>query len=240
MNIHIYILCYNEAILLPRTIAHYKKYLPSCKITIYDNHSTDNSVQIAISHGCNVISWDSNNKIDDFKYIEIKNNCWKEHEEGWILMIDMDEWLCVTEQELLQEKNNNTTILQIQGYNIVGCSSTTDLSDIDLHTLNRGAINDWESKKLCFYRPDIIEINYNQLGAHTCNPIGNIKYSNKIYINKHMEYMGLPFIIDKIKKRFERSADMRSQGFAIHYTDNINLITEKYNNNLKESIEITI
>jgi hypothetical protein len=57
------------------------------------------------------------------------------------------------------------------------------------------------------------------IGAHQCNPIGDIKYSSKIYYNKHMNNLGLNYIIDKTLKRCERSELMRSQGFAHHYAN---------------------
>lgn len=122
LNINVFLLCY-------------KKYLPSCKITIYDNESTDNSVKIAKNLGCNVISWNSGNTMNEFIQKYIKNNCWKKINNGWIIVADMDEFLCVTEQELNNEKSIGTTILNIKGYNMIGESDTLDLSDIDLQNI---------------------------------------------------------------------------------------------------------
>jgi hypothetical protein len=231
MDINIFLLCYNESALLPHAVSHYKKYLPNCKITIYDNESTDNSVEIARNLGCDVFSFSSNNIINDVLYIELKNSVWKKCNSGWIIMADMDEFLCVTEDELMKEMELGTTILQIIGYDIIGESETIDLTDIDLQKINKYIVNHYESKKLCFLREAIIDMNYS-FGAHECNPTGNIVYSSNVYINKHMSMLGLNFLINKTTKRYERSEKMRSMGLATHYTNNIYKIKEIYINSI--------
>jgi hypothetical protein len=233
MEINIFLLCFNESALLPHTINHYKKYLPSCKITIYDNESTDNSVDIAKNLGCSIVSWNSNNIIDDELYIELKNSVWKKCNSGWIIMADMDEFLCVTEVELMKEKELGTTILQIDGCDIIGESETLDLTDIDLQKINKYIKNNYESKNLCFLREEIVDMNYS-LGAHSCNPNGNIVYSSNVYINKHMNVLGLNYMIDKHIKRYKRSEKMRLKNLCTHYTKDIDKIKEMY----KECIDI--
>lgn len=227
-EIHIFLLCYNESPLLPHTINHYKKYLPSCKITIYDNESTDNSVEVAKSMGCNVVSWSSDDILNEWQQTTMKNNIWKDIVSGWIIMADMDEFLCITEDELHEEKKNGTTILQTRGVDIIGESQTLDLTDIDLQQVNKYVDNHYEYKKLCFLRDAIVDMNYDH-GAHNCQPIGDIKYSTNIYINKHMSYIGLPFIINKMIKRYERTELIRGCGMGTHYSNNIQKITDEYN-----------
>jgi hypothetical protein len=238
MDINVFLLCFNESALLPHAIKHYKKYLPSCKITIYDNESTDDSVKIAKDLGCSVISWNSNNCIDDFKYIEIKNNCWKNVEKGWIIMADMDEFLCVSEDDLNREYKLGTTILSVKGYDMIGESETLDLSDIDLQEIKKCVENMYESKYLCFLRDEIEEINYN-MGAHRIDPIGKIiQYSSTIYINKHMSSLGLKFLTNKNITRFERGEKMREKKLAVHYLNNKKKIEKLYKKQINNSITI--
>lgn len=233
MKVNIFLLCFNEQVLLPHTIAHYKKNIPCCNITIYDNESTDDSVKIAQKLGCNVISWNSNNQIDDFKYMDIKNNCWK-HSKGWIIVADMDEWLQVTEKELRQEKKKGTSILRVVGHNIIGESKKIDLSDICLFKLDKYLVHEPESKMLCFYKKYIKEMNYT-IGAHNAFPVGKVIFSEKIYVNKHMLLLGEKFVVDKYVKRSKRADKMKKQGIANHYIDNVQEITNMYRVHLRES-----
>lgn len=228
MIINVFLLCYNESVLLPHTINHYKQLIPSCRITIYDNESNDNSVEIARNLGCNIVSWSSNNAVDDHKYIEIKNNCWKCVPEGWVIVADMDEWLYITENDLKNEFNESTSILQTNGLDIIGESNTTDLSDVNLSEIKKYLPNEKISKKICFLREKFTEINY-EIGAHNCNPHGHIKFSENIYNIKHMSHLGIPFLVNKMIKRYERSEIMRSQGLATHYTNDIEKIKSDYN-----------
>jgi FkbM family methyltransferase len=184
-------------------------------------------VELAKSLGCTVINWDTGNKIDDHKLRDLKNTCWKNITDGWIIMADMDEWLCVNESDLQDEFNNGTTILNVRGVNMIGESNLTDLSDIDMFSLEKLKDCSIESKKLCFLRESIIDINYSH-GAHWCFPTGSIKYSLKTYINKHMHFLGLNFLINKYIQNYNRSHDMRKENMAIQYTDNIEKITSAY------------
>jgi hypothetical protein len=234
MDIHVFIFSYNESILIGRTIEHYKKYLPSCKIILYDNYSTDNTVEIAKSKGCEVRYFQTNNEINDIVFRDLKNNCWKSVSKGWVIVADMDEYLCVSEEELQQEEHNGISILRVQGYDMIGESKNIELSDVKLQDIKKYVINNYENKNLCFLREKIEDINYT-VGAHTCKPTGTIQYSQKIYINKHMNVLGLPYLLEKQKQRFERSEKMRKMGICIHYTNNVETITNLYYDNLQKS-----
>lgn len=225
--IHIFLLCYNESVLLPHTVAHYNKYMPSAKITIYDNESSDNSVEIAKALGCNIVSFKSENIQNEYIQADIKNTCWKNVANGWIIVADMDEWLCITETQLDEEQKRGTTILKVKGIDMIGESVKLDLCDINLHTLNKYVEHDPESKSLCFLREKISAMNYNT-GAHQCKPVGKITHSTIIYYNKHMCNLGLVFLTDKMIKRYERTKLMRMKAMDTHYTNDVEKVKMNY------------
>lgn len=243
MDINIFLLCYNESILLPYAVGHYRKYMPNCKIHILDNESCDNSVEIAKSLNCNVISFQSGDQQNEIIMKDLRNNCWKFVNDGWVIMADMDEWLCITEEQLEEEQRNGVTVLTVEGYNVVGESQSEILTDINIHEINKGAFFENESKCLCFNRSCIENMNYNW-GAHQCDPKPKencaVKFSQKKYINKHMEFIGLPYIIDKTKKRYLRNGYMRCIGMNGHYTQDEEIIINKYNGFYKNRVDIPL
>ncbi len=64
---------------------------------------------------------------------------------------------------------------------------------------------------------------------------GNVKYSKKKYINKHMSSLGMPFLVNKMKERFKRTHKMRAQRMATHYTTSTRKIRNLYNGQTKKS-----
>jgi len=149
-------------------------------------------------------------------------------------MADMDEWICITEKKLDEEQLLGTSILCIKGLNMIGESATRNLVDINLHTVKKYVENDMESKHICFLRDKITSMNFGP-GSHTCKPIGNVKYSSSIYINKHMDAPGLAFLKNKMIQRYNRSAFNRSNNMSTHYTNDVKKIEERYKHQLLQS-----
>jgi hypothetical protein len=158
----------------------------------------------------------------------ISNYSWKVVKDGWVLVIDMDEWLCITEKDLLREQENGTTILSTQGIEMFADSNSLTLDDIDLFSVRKGHFFESESKCICFYRPRIQEMNYT-VGCHKCNPIGHIKFSQMKYVIQHMCFLGLPFIKNKMLSRYKRSeTQIKEKQGSMHYLNNEYAIEQLY------------
>jgi ribosome-associated toxin RatA of RatAB toxin-antitoxin module len=222
-------------------VAHYRKWLPSCKITVLDNYSTDTSAEVALRLGCDVLFFGSDDIMDDRIHVTLKNSVWKHLSNQWVIVIDMDEFLCVTEDELRYESEKGTALLQTKMLDMVGESQTVDLRDIDIHAIRKYVVRKERGKFICFRRDRIGEMHY-WPGAENCDPHGPgggherpVPMSSKVYILKHLSYLGLPFLMDKMNKRYIRTELMRSNGIALHYTNNSEAIKSDYLNHLRDA-----
>lgn len=238
MDVQIYLFCYNESVIIRQTIEHYKRLLPKCVITILDNKSNDGCINIARQLGCKIQPFETRGQMNDIIHTTMRNEFWKRYINKWIIFADMDEWLYINENELFNEDINGTTILQVKGYNIFGDSKTADCSDIDLHRLTGARKAGGHNKKICFKAGPIKTMNYSS-GAHTCNPVGDVKWSETEYIMVHMDYLGLPYKLHKQANRFARSHENRKNGYGIHYEVPAEEYINQHNNAISNLEDIT-
>jgi len=223
--------------MIPHTVHHYRSRFPSCKITIFDNGSTDASVEIAKSLGCEVVPFESDNSMNEFVLLNIRNTAWNKAAD-WVIMCDMDEWVCVNEAQIKNEESRGVTILRVKGYNMIGNSKSATLDDIDIQRLSMGMFNPYECKNICFDAQKISSMNFS-LGAHHCLPVGIVCYSNTDYILKHMDELGFPYKCYKNKIRFERSEQMRTKHNMLkHYVNDDSILKSTLERLLTECHDI--
>lgn len=199
-TIEVFAICYNEELLLPYFIDHYKKM--GAKITIYDNQSTDRSRSIIEQSGCNYIAYDSNNQIRDDLYLQIKNNCWKQSKADWVIVCDIDELIEVNFDI------SKYTIINTKGFDMIG-----------LPPSRLGVHNQMYSKHIMF-RPNCFkEINYKP-GCHSLNPIPLVPISGSIEIANllHHKYINEDYVYNRHIMYQERLSDINKQlGWGIEY-----------------------
>ena len=210
--ITIYTISFNEEVFIQFMIDHYRSRFPNCHIVVYDNESTDNTVAIAKANNCEIISYSTNNQIQDSKYLEIKNNCWKNALTDWVLVCDMDELLNINENDLKNEEAQGTTIIKSKAYNMVNMEDNYDLANIKY-----GARCEPYDKFYLFNKRLIKQINY-EPGCHVSAPVGTIKHSLTDYLLYHYKCINPDFQIARYKLYAQRlSAENVKNSWGNHY-----------------------
>lgn len=174
-------------------IDHYRERFPGCRIVVYDNISTDNTAKIALANGCEVIPYDTNNKLHDNRYLEIKNNCWKSATTDWVLVCDLDELLDINEAELKEEAKDGTSVIRSEGYDMVDMENKVDIAGM------KYGVRDVGQDKSCLFKKKFIsEINYD-IGCHACFPKGRVAYSKRVYKLYHYCYINYSLTVERYR-----------------------------------------
>ena len=167
---------------------------PTIQMTILDNESTDNSTEIAKNLGCKIKTVNTDNILNIFTFHNIRNELWKTSEADWIIICDMDEYLCMNQRDLDEEEKNGATLIKTQGYNMVADSQSPTLSDITIGEINQGIEDKHYSKTICFNKNFIHHMAYGA-GGHLCFPAGKrVQYSKKTYPLYHFKYLGFEYL----------------------------------------------
>jgi len=201
--IWVYALCYNESHFIGNFLTAYKD---ADRIIIYDNHSTDNSVELLMRDPrVEIRYFDSNSELRDDIHIQIKDNCWKEArgKADWVIVVDFDEVFArvtvvngevVFDLDLSEPYNNGFNVIKPYGYNMISLDAPLYTNDHPFKHCPRGAYHPPAEKPCCF-RPDQIgEMNYT-VGCHTADPL-DIKGSRdgvRILYDKNYKHLHFRF-----------------------------------------------
>lgn len=213
--LHVFIVTWNEEKHLQELITWYRERVPGCFITIWDNMSTDKTVDIAYKNDCEVHQFFTNNQMDEKTLIDIRNSCWITSKADYIIVCDADEFVDVN-YHILSRNNEEKEwdICKCFGYEMVGNEEDT------IDTLTKGVWAAGYCKPILFKRESIESINFAP-GSHNANPISagkdlkwKINFPN-LYHTKHRSWSN---VIDRAKLLSKRRSEhSKKMGWNFHY-----------------------
>lgn len=231
--ITVYTVAYNEEYHIQYMINHYRERFPDCHVVVYDNHSDDNTVQIAKSNGAEVILFDSNNTLSDLKHIEIKNNCWKNASTDWVLTCDVDELLDINQEQLKHEESLGVSIIKSEGYNMVNLEGENTLE-----TIKYGVRSDRYDKPYLFNKKLLKEINY-EVGCHESKPVGTVVLSDTAYKAYHYRFISVELSIKRYKSYSKRlSKENVKNAWGLHYLKTEQELLNEFNELRGQAIKL--
>jgi hypothetical protein len=243
-NVSIFILCWNQEVMLPKTWAFYRTLFPAAHMYLIDDLSTDRSVEVARMLGMTVLDFarkpaaygvdrdglNLSTGIRRFPLPNILQNgphnaVWRHVVEPgtWVITIDADELVCIDEANLAREDASGSTILTTSGWHLVANSNRKDLSDLDFWDIVRGYHDRMFNKQVVFKAgPGAIDrINYGQ-GSHWCAPNGTVHRSKFVYKLFHAGHLGVAYAEEKFaayRRRFVEPKVSRNLGplYYLHH-----------------------
>ena len=230
-NIKLYgmTLVYNESIMIPYIMPYYER-LGFDKLVIYDNESTDNTVDLLKKYPFVEIrtfkTEGKNNRIQS----ELKSNFYKEFKDcknTWLYISDFDEVIYYNGnfKEYLQKKNDEGYTCMNQVMFELMNDIFPDLSDGKLvHEKCEIGVK-WNdstggAKMVLFKVDDIKNIEYCP-GAHSVAIQTKLQYkslNNTGLKSFHIKYIDYNYCLEKNKKaQIRRSEEDRRRGYGLQY-----------------------
>lgn len=190
VTIETFAVCYNEEKILPYFLRHYLQY---GTVTLFDNQSTDNSVEIAKQQGVTIFEFGSDNEFREDILTNLRNTCWKDSRADWVMVVDVDEFIYHPNLVTRLENIKGTVILP-RMFNMF--SDTFPTTNGQIYDEVKWGIE--FNAKMSLFRPsEIKEMNYEH-GCHFAHPEGNfdLNFTSDI-IELHYKNLSPQYVYDR-------------------------------------------
>lgn len=237
---------YNIAEKIPYVMPYYER-MEIDKLIVFDNNSTDNTVELLSKYDFIEIRYYTTDSFDDNVILKLKNTIWKEYKNDydWCIVCDFDEVLYSRRnfKEVLYEKSQQgKTYLSKIGLNILSREFPPINGKLIHENVKHGFIWDcdddifgtWGNKVILF---DIknTDIEYTEIGAHNCriSEETNKPFDDDISFF-HLKLIDFNYVLNISKLYHERIKKHN----IICYTNFIENLENIYSKSEKKSIDI--
>lgn len=176
------------------------------KIIIYDNMSSDNTLELIRQVGkitrqskTELHTYDTNDKFREDIQTIIRNTCWLKSKgiADWVIMVDVDEHIYHPDliTFLKTAKTEKYTVLKADGYNMWSESFPKYGSRLT-NQIKTGWAWAPQSKISIFNPNEVSSMNYDA-GFHKANPVGNINMLVNGYKLLHYKLMGCEYFVNR-------------------------------------------
>jgi len=221
-SIDVYTTCWNEERMLPYFLRHYGQF--ARRIVVYDNYSTDRSVEIAKSHPITKVRafGSSKHQCGEAERMALRQHVWQESRGAadWVIVVDCDEFLWHLDliAYLDQCHHDNVTIPRPTGYEMISprFPSTQDQIYDEVRTGLRAEHMD----KWVVFNPNAVRAMNYSVGCHGAKPEGTITFDGPSQLRLlHYRHLGLPYVLERYQQlRARRTDEDRQRRWNVHYT----------------------
>ena len=222
VKIEAFTIAWNEEKVIGQYIDHYTSIVDH--ITVFDNFSTDKTVEIARKRGCLVRPFGSSILHDEIVQLKLKEDCWKDSGADWVIVTDIDEFLYHPDfRRFLSE--TEATVIQPDGHLMVSEDC------LPFRQVRTGA-KEPLGKTVCFRPSEIKAMNWTP-GCHNCSPKGNVKLSVGETKLLHFFLIGRKEFKERWKRNISRfSENDKRCGYGCHYLFSDQRMDDYFNDHL--------
>ena len=244
-QISVFTIAYNEEKILPYFLNHYSQF--ATNIIIYDNKSSDNTVNIAKNFNrthTNVECWgyDTDNQLNDKVYLDIKHSVASRCKTEYCIIVDCDEFLYHPNIKDFINENLDVTVFQPYGFDMVSAEFPNSFQPIT-QTHTNGTVSDNYSK-VCLFKPKQVSSYIFEMGCHKAvfkniNHQIIIPYRHPELKLLHYKNLSFRYRIQKHNEYKNRLSSFNKQTRAgIHYQFDESVQLAEFNTLLKNSTKI--
>lgn len=237
MRLDLYTLTYNEQDIVPFILQYWTSILQQgidLHCYIYDNYSTDNTVQLLSQ--CPYVEirhFESGDGHNDIIHQQLKQNCWLESKgrADWCCVCDFDEilWSQDLLSELTYAEENNFNVIGMKWYAFCGDSFPQYTEEKYLHQLVKKGYKQYINHveqfkhlgKFILFNPNKVDYILWSVGQHILHkliPYMRLYITNKIVTFHVNKGLGEDYFVEKRKRMNKRlSQTNKKYGMGIEY-----------------------